>query len=116
MQLLKVAIANEWLLHFDLDQELACALSRCIFLGCSVSLKSIHLHNDLLHGGFLVSANLVVEESTRQDEQVDQVLGSGLLAPRLDPQALDHLLLVNEAESGLVQVEVDDDLVHTGLI
>ena len=102
MQLLNVAIAYEGLFLFDLDQELTCTLSRGIFLCCTVSLKSIHLHNDLLHGGFLVSANLVVEQGTRQDEQVDQVLGRGLLAPRLDSQALDHLLLVNEAESSLV--------------
>jgi hypothetical protein len=102
VQLLYIAIANEGLLFFDLYQELTCTLSRSIFLCCTVSLKSIHLHNDLLHGGFLVSANLVVEESTRQNEQVDQVLGRGLLAPRLDSQTLDHLLLVNEAESSLV--------------
>jgi hypothetical protein len=95
-------VAHKGLFLFGLNQELTCALSRGIFLCYTVSLKSIHFHYDLLHGGFLVGANLVVEQSARQNEEVDQVLGCCLLAPCLDTQALDHLLLVNKTEGGLV--------------
>lgn len=68
VELLQVAVAHKGLLLFSLNQELTCALSRGIFLCYTVSFKSIHLDNYLLHGGLLVGANFVVEESTRENE------------------------------------------------
>ena len=64
-------MAHKGLLLFGLNQELTCALSRGIFLCYTVSFKSIHLDNYLLHCGLLVGANLVIEQSTRQNEEVN---------------------------------------------
>jgi hypothetical protein len=116
MQLLQVAVPHKGVLFLSLDEELSSSLSGGIFLGSSVCLKGVHFLDYLLHGRFLISADLIVKESAGQDKKVYKIIGDCFLATSFYSQTLDHVLLVNETESSFLKIEINDNLVNLGLV
>jgi len=71
----------------------------------------VHFLNDLFHGQHLECTEPLIEQSTGEHKQINQVICGGPLTSGFDTQNPYHLLFVDEAESSTVEVKIHYDLI-----